>query len=393
MEQSNFKIDGDVLVFTDQHIGLKSNSTSRLKIVINVFKDVIKHVKENQVKTVISCGDIFHARNAIDVNTMNVAYKLVSALAKHCKVYLICGNHDIYMKTSTDVNSVNMFQDIENVVVVKDVMQGMLNDKRALLVPWLGNVSGIQKESIDAMFGHFDVSTKYLIKSYAEQNSSRNVSDSLKSQIASDEMLQDDSRCIAQDEIGDFIDVVKTSGVIMSGHIHTRKEFWVKQRKFIFVGSPYQQTLGDIGCKCGFYMLKPDLSYEFHEISDVPKHVELRLSEVMKAGLDNYDFSKVRGNILHKVYDIEVSPQDDAKVSQKIADMQPYEELLPDYEVELKNENDDHLVNESVELLKKSKMQYIMSYIDSIDQKALDEDGIEKAKLLETLEKYYNQVS
>jgi len=95
------------------------------------------------VKTVISCGDIFHARNAIDVNTMNIAYKLVSALAKHCKVYLICGNHDIYMKTSTDVNSVNMFQDIENVVVVKDVMQGMLNDKRALLVPWLGNVSGI----------------------------------------------------------------------------------------------------------------------------------------------------------------------------------------------------------------------------------------------------------
>jgi len=62
-------------------------------------------------------------------------------------------------------------------------------------------------------------------------------------------------------------------------------------------------------------MLKPDLSYEFHEISDVPKHVELRLSEVMKAGLDNYDFSKVRGNILHKVYDIEVSPQDDVKVS------------------------------------------------------------------------------
>lgn len=91
---------------------MKSNSTSRLKVVINVFKDVIKYVKEHQVKTVISCGDIFHARNAIDVNTMNVAYKLVSALAKHCKVYLICGNHDIYMKTSTDVNSVNMFQDI-----------------------------------------------------------------------------------------------------------------------------------------------------------------------------------------------------------------------------------------------------------------------------------------
>lgn len=62
-------------------------------------------------------------------------------------------------------------------------------------------------------------------------------------------------------------------------------------------------------------MLKHDLSYEFHEITDVPKHVELRMSDVMKAGLDKYNFSRVKGNILHKVYDIEVSPQDDAKVS------------------------------------------------------------------------------
>lgn len=83
----------------------------------------------------------------------------------------------------------------------------------------------------------------------------------------------------------------------------------------MFVGSPYQQTLADIGDKRGFYILKPDLSYEFHEIAGIPKHVELRLSEVIKAGLDNYDFSPVRGNILHKVYDIEVSPQDDARVS------------------------------------------------------------------------------
>lgn len=47
--------------------------------------------------------------------------------------------------------------------------------------------------------------------------------------------------------------------------------------------------------------------------------------------------------------------------------MKPYEELLPDYEVELKSDADDHLVNESVELLKKSKMQYIESYVNSID--------------------------
>lgn len=73
--------------------------------------------------------------------------------------------------------------------------------------------------------------------------------------------------------------------------------------------------------------------------------------------------------------------------------MQPYEELLPDYEVQLKSETDDHLVSESVELLKKNKMQYITSYVESIGQKALDEEGIDRAELLQTLEKYYSQVA
>ena len=77
-----------------------------------MFKDIIAYVKANNIKYVISAGDMFHSRTAIDVNVMNIAYKLVQALAKHCTVYILAGNHDIYLKSSTDVNSINIFQDI-----------------------------------------------------------------------------------------------------------------------------------------------------------------------------------------------------------------------------------------------------------------------------------------
>ena len=78
-------------------------------------------MKKNDIKYVISAGDIFHQRTAIDVNVMNAAYRCIAALAKHCKIYLIAGNHDCYFKTTTDVNSINIFKDIENVQLVNEV--------------------------------------------------------------------------------------------------------------------------------------------------------------------------------------------------------------------------------------------------------------------------------
>jgi hypothetical protein len=63
------------------------------------------------------------------------------------------------------------------------------------------------------------------------------------------------------------------------------------------------------------------------------------MSDVMK-DIDSFDFSIVKGNILHKIYDIEVDNITDAKVSQKINDWQPYEELLPDYDVDITISNE-----------------------------------------------------
>lgn len=66
----------------------------------------------------IFAGDWFHSRSLLDTNTINVSLKLVQALAKGRRLYLICGNHDSYFKNTTDVNSINIFRDCPNVKVV-----------------------------------------------------------------------------------------------------------------------------------------------------------------------------------------------------------------------------------------------------------------------------------
>jgi len=73
--------------------------------------------------------------------------------------------------------------------------------------------------------------------------------------------------------------------------------------------------------------------------------------------------------------------------------MKPYEEMLPEYVVApVSSISCDDNSSESIELLKKSKLDYIRNYITNIDDAALKDDGIERNKLFETLEKYYNEV-
>ena len=167
---------------------------------------------------------------------INVAYKLLLALSKHCKLYMICGNHDSYLKNTIDINSLNMFKSMNNVVIVDEPMQVSVNGNSTLLVPWLGDLKEYSNETFDMMFGHFDISHDYIIKSYVEEHSANHVSESVY------DMLSDSIGCSnssSGDLAGSFVDKVKRNGIVFSGHIHSRKEFMSKGRKFVLIGDPY----------------------------------------------------------------------------------------------------------------------------------------------------------
>lgn len=164
-------LQGKTIIFTDLHCGLAGNKLSRLKICVEACKDIIKTAAGRGVENIIFAGDWFHSRSLLDTNTINVSIKLVQALAKGRKLYLICGNHDSYFKNTTDVNSINIFRSCPNVKVVDKTQELSLNGQRALLVPWLGDVSPYGEGGFDVLVGHFDVSSKYLIKSYVEEHS------------------------------------------------------------------------------------------------------------------------------------------------------------------------------------------------------------------------------
>lgn len=164
---------------------------------------------------------MFHSRSQLDVNVMNIGYKLVQSLAKYCKIWILVGNHDQYLKTTSEINSINIFQDIPNITLVDSSKELLINGKRTLLVPWLGDVSKYEKECFDVLFGHFDISSKFIMQTFTSSNKN----------VIGEE---------AQKEVSSFVDIAKKNGIIFSGHIHIRKEMIVNERNLVFVGSPYQ---------------------------------------------------------------------------------------------------------------------------------------------------------
>lgn len=393
-------LDGKTLVFSDQHFGVKGNSPLRQKIGVQAVREILSYAKKSKAKNIIFCGDWFHSRATLDVSTLDIAYKCVQALSKQCKLWMILGNHDLYLKNSVEVSSMNIFRGNDQIKVVDQPTEVMLNSKKALLVPWLANLDNFKKDSYDFLLGHFEISSKFLIQSYIEEHSGKlEASKAVSSALDQDDFLGDPGVANVQSSkatelLGSFIELVKPkTGIILAGHIHQHKEMLAKNgRKFIFIGTPYEQNLGELGNDCGFYEISEEGKLKFIKLDKLPRHIQLKTSEVKKIGFDKFDFSDVSGNIVQKIYDEELTQSEEAKLAQKINDFKPYEELLPEYKVAIQyalKSKDDQT---SVELLQKSKLEYIRNYIDNMDDKVLEASNVDRDELFGILEAYYKRV-
>lgn len=406
INEVKYKIVGKTLVITDLHIGLKKANQSRLSIIVKVFKNFLKTIKEEDIKNVICCGDVFHSRIALDLQALNVGIKLLSALAEKCECWLILGNHDLYYKNSTSIHSSNVFRHVKNVHIVEETTEVELNGQKALFVPWLGSFEGIEKETYDLMFGHFDINGQYLIASYIEEHTS-NISADIEVQdlINNDSLLNEASevkdislevstiknnKLKSNDLVGSFVEYAKFGGTIYAGHIHGHKEFISKGRTFIFIGSPYQQNFGEMDGVNGYYVLNEKNERKFVETVGVPKHVRLKISNVLKTGIDNFDFSSMKGNIVQKIYDVDIDLKTDTEINQRISDNLPFEEALSEYSVALSS-NNEIITNESLETIKKSKLEYIKNYVNNIEESTLSSSGIDRNELYKMLETYFNR--
>ena len=83
-------------VFTDLHVGLKSNSRTHLQDCENFIDWFIEQAQKHDCDTGICCGDFHHNRNSINVTTLNTSIRILEKLgAAFENFYIFTGNHDL----------------------------------------------------------------------------------------------------------------------------------------------------------------------------------------------------------------------------------------------------------------------------------------------------------
>ena len=220
-----------VFITTDWHFGVYLNNLDKWLFTMedyfyNFFIPFIKkEVKPGDI--LIHCGDLYDNRTSIPIIASYKAEKILVELSKIIPIHLIVGNHDLFNKGSNDINSVRLFNYMENIHVYTKTETIEVFDKKLVLIPWvekrLDLIKEIKNNPGDYLFCHSDLNgCKMQLNSVAHRNPDKI-------------------------DIGEFSKYKH----VFSGHIHLVQS----NKNFTFVGAPYQMDRNDMNDQKGITIL------------------------------------------------------------------------------------------------------------------------------------------
>ena len=248
-----------IFMISDLHFGVRANSIEWIENHLKFFYEfyipwVKEQYKEGDVLFVL--GDWFDNRQLLDINVMNKSIDLIVDLSEILPVYFMTGNHDIYKKNDTDVNSISAFKFIPNVTIYEDPTIITNGNSKILVLPWVGN--GEKEENYakankaDYIFAHTDIAGFKYDNGFHIRKGAR---------------------------------LKKLPGVkrLYSGHIHKRQE----HRDSVYIGSPYSTKRSDIGNKKGVFLLDTDTNEQIFEPNPIsPIFQRIQLEDLMEMTLE-----------------------------------------------------------------------------------------------------------
>lgn len=290
-----------VCVISDLHLGVHTNSTTWHEIAINWALWLSKELKRKNIKDIIFCGDWHHNRSEISVNTLQVSADILE-IFKDFNIIAITGNHDLYYKHRTDVNSLSIYKGRNNIKIFDKPYTIEAFERTITFCPWNTNPSDIPNS--DVIFGHFEIET-------FKMNAYKVCEEGVK-----------------------IKDLLKKAPLIISGHFHTRHEKTFGSGTILYCGNPFQMDFGDLDNNKGYYILDLDtLEYEFSENNVSPLYKKINLSDLVQLGtIDSSIRQLFTNNIVKLKIDKNITQEDIDILTNKLTQLKPLNFTL-DYDI------------------------------------------------------------
>lgn len=274
-------------------MGVHRNSAVWHKISLEWAKWFAAELRQQNIKDIIFCGDFFHDRDSVAVDTIQAAHAVLRELQEF-NILMFPGNHDCFFKQHAEINSLSILDGWSNIKVLHKCSSITIGEQcTACLCPWGTTIEELPP--CDVTFGHFEIQTfKMNTFKMCEQGIS-----------------------IRQ--------ILEKSPLIFSGHFHFREERSFEIGKIVYVGNPFQMDLNDAGNQKGYYIFDGDTkAFEFIENNISPEVIRLRLSQICDEEVEPEElFSSIHGNIVQFIIDEKLAQEDSIFLKKKLSSFKP----------------------------------------------------------------------
>lgn len=262
-----------VLFFSDLHMGVHQNSQTWHSITLEIADWIDSVMKQYKLDTIFFAGDVFHDRHEIGVNTLHVAKQFFNKLANY-KIHLIPGNHDAFLSSTVEINSVEILQNKNiNVYTVPTTLK--VGEKTVTFCPWKTDIKSLSP--VNMLVGHFEILN-------FKMNSTK--------------------ICDHGDESSNLLE---KADFVVSGHFHFRELRNYDKKSILYLGSPYEMDFGDRDQHKGLSIINLD---DFNDITFIknnisPKHHRIKISEILQKKYNNLS-DIIKNNIVSLYVDTKI---------------------------------------------------------------------------------------
>jgi predicted phosphodiesterase len=226
-----------VVCITDTHWSARKSSKLFQDYFELFYKNVFfPYLEENNITTVLHLGDAFDSRKSIDFSGLEWTQRVVLEPLSKYKVHLLTGNHDLFYRSSSKINSPSLLlQQYPNITVYSEPTEIKVDNLPIVLVPWINQENEHQTldliNSTDAKvcMGHLELNGFVAHKGH----------------------VMEDSRDPIQ---------FKKFDKVFSGHFHSRSD----NGNIYYIGNPYEIYFNDVDEDRGFIVFDTEtLEHEY----------------------------------------------------------------------------------------------------------------------------------
>lgn len=343
-----------IAVITDLHLDSHKGDLRFWNYFLKFYDNVFfPYLDENNIKDILILGDVIDNRKIINFSTLrNIRLDFFNKLNQY-NVNIILGNHDVYYKTTNEVNSLELlFDNYQNVNIIQEPFELSLHGTNFLLLPWINSTNKdefmqcIENSQADILCAHLEITNCKMIKGI---------------------------NC----EHGLDADIFSKFKQVWSGHFHHRNVL----NNINYIGNPYELYWYDCGDDRGFSVFDSDT-----QVLDFIKNPYSIYAKIIYDDVNNnYDSLKFI-EYSNKFVKIFIKEKTNIDMYDKLIE-NLYECGVHDVKV-IDNTNEFNVEETSIENISvKSTIDIFNEYIDKV------EVNTSKSDLKSEIEELYNEAA